>query len=125
MEVFRYATSSEWQQINKTRVLKPKHLNGDYQPVYAIPEHPFLWGQRETFELIRWIEKISGEPVTILMKFDVPLRLDFSAYVQEGSVEPWLKKDTRKHVCFYKRADYLNPEFAIHDQIPISEISLV
>lgn len=126
MEVFRYATSSEWQQINKAGALKPKHLNGDLQPIYAIPEDPFLWGHRETFELIRWIETVSGEPVNILMKFDVPIhKPEFTCYVQEGNAEPWLKIDTRKHVSLYRRGDYLNPEFAINEEIPVSEISLV
>lgn len=107
-------------------MLKPKHLNGDLQPVYAIPEDPFLWGHRETFELIRWIETVSGEPVDILMKFDVPiLQPGFSCFVQEGNIEPWLKMDTRKQACFYRRNDYQNPEFVIYEEIPISAISLI
>ncbi|MBI2196156.1 hypothetical protein HYU45_00945 [Candidatus Daviesbacteria bacterium] len=126
MEVFRYATSSEWQHINKIGSLKPKHLNGDFQPIYVIPEHPLLWGHRETFELIRWIETVSGEPVNALMKFDIPiLKPGIVCYVQEGNSEPWFKMETRKHVSLYRRGDYTNPEFAIYEEIPRSEIFLV
>ncbi len=69
---------------------------------------------------------MSGETVNILMKFDVPiLKPEFTCYIQEGNAEPCMKFDTRKRACFYRREDYINPEFAIYEEIPLSEISLV
>lgn len=125
MEVFRYAVSSEWERINREGALKPRYRNGEFRPIYAIPESPNLWDYRELLEMIRWIERISGESVTILMKFGIPLGLKRQCFVQEGSEGPEVKQETRRHASLYRSEDYRCPEFIIYEEIPLSEISLV
>lgn len=125
MEVFRYAVNSEWERINREGALKPRFQNGELRPIYAIPESPDRWDYRDFFEMIRWIERISGEPVTILMRFEVPLDPEKQCFVQEGNEGPEVKRENRKHGSLYRGKDFRCPEFIIYEEIPLSAISLV
>lgn len=128
MEAYRFATSQEWSRVNEERSLKPNFIDNTLHPIYAIPESPIQWGTRGTFELIRAIEKVSKQEVSVLMKFEVPTDTPSLLYfVQDGFEVPWLRKETRRPAYLYpsERYYFKCPEFLIYATIPIEKLSLV
>lgn len=125
MEVYRYTIPTEYRKIDESGFLTSWD-NQNRRPLYTLPQDPLLWGLDDTRNLLKWIERISGQHASILMMFDINIT-DASSpiYVQEGCVQPWFKNDSKKHISLYSRNDYEKPEVLIWTPIPKQQIKLV